>query len=94
MGYTKSMSKETLVFVIGFLVLVNPFLGLPREYKEWVLIGCGILLMIVGYLLRRYAFLKSIEHESGERRSDVFVEGGVARQSVTESPQKDTGLSI
>ncbi len=68
------MSKETFVFIIGFLVFFSPFLGLPREYKEWLLIGCGVILMAIGYRLRRNAFLQSLEHESGERRGDVFSE--------------------
>jgi hypothetical protein len=70
------MSKETFVFLMGFLVFFSSFLGLPREYKEWLLIACGALLMAVGYRLRRNAFLRSLENESGERRGDVFVESG------------------
>jgi len=70
------MSKETFVFVLGFLVFFSSFLGLPREYKEWLLIACGVLLMMIGYSLRRSAFLRSLEHESGERRGDVFIESG------------------
>jgi len=71
------MSKESFVFLIGALVFFSPFLGLPGEYKTRLLIGCGVLLMIIGYSLRRSAFLKSLEHESGERRGDAFVEGGM-----------------
>ena len=72
--YTLAMSKETFVFVVGVTVFFNPFLGLPREYKEWILILCGLLLMIVGYRLRHSVFLRSIEHSDGERRGDAFVE--------------------
>ncbi len=68
------MSKETLVFVIGFFVLISPFLGIPRTYREWLLVILGGILMIVGYQLRRFAFLRSIEGVSGERRTNVFVE--------------------
>lgn len=71
------MSKESFVFVLGALVFFSPYLGIPSEYKEWVSIVCGVLLMMLGYRLRRSAFLKSLEHESGERRSDAFVEGGI-----------------
>lgn len=68
------MSKETAVFVLGFVTFFVPYLGLPLEYKKWILIVVGALLMVIGYTLRRQAFLKSLEHESGERRADVFVE--------------------
>ncbi|MCF7815458.1 MAG: hypothetical protein K9M10_00385 [Candidatus Pacebacteria bacterium] len=68
------MSKESFVFVLGGIVFVTPFLGVPSDYKEWIFIVSGVLLMIAGYRLRRMAFLKSLEHESGERRGEVFVE--------------------
>ncbi len=77
------MSKETFVFIVGFFVFITSFLGIPREYKEWIFIGSGILLMIVGYQLRRAAFLKSLELESGERTSDVFTESPVVSVQET-----------
>lgn len=68
------MSRESFVFLLGFVVFFVPYLGIPREWKEWILIGVGVLLMFVGYKLRRAAFLRSIMHESGEHRSEAFVE--------------------
>lgn len=50
------------------------FLGIPRDWKEYIFIGTGIMLMILGFHLRRTAFLRSIEDGSGERRSEAFVE--------------------
>jgi hypothetical protein len=95
------MSKETLVFVIGFLVLVSPFLGVPRNYKDWICIISGGMLMIIGYLLRRYAFLKSIEQAGGERRADAFVENTMpsavqATSKLTSKipSQKDSSLEV
>jgi hypothetical protein len=74
------MSKESLVFILGVVVFFAPFAGLPSQYKEWLFIACGVLLIITGYRLRRRAFLKSLEHESGERRGDAFVESGAGNQ--------------
>jgi uncharacterized membrane protein len=68
------MSRESLIFLLGFVVFFTPFLGIPREWKEWVFIGAGVLLMFFGYKLRRAAFLRSITNEGGEQRSDAFVE--------------------
>jgi hypothetical protein len=68
------MSKETAVFVLGIVVFFTPFLGLPTEYKEWIFIVSGLLLIGIGYRLRRRAFLLSIESENGERRGEMFVE--------------------
>ncbi len=72
------MSKETFVFILGIIVFFTPFLGLPGEYKEWILIVSGILLIVTGYRLRRAMFLRSLEHHSGERRGDAFVESVMA----------------
>lgn len=68
------MSRETLIFVIGFLLIVIPFLGIPIVWKEYVLAGLGVLVFILGYQLRRSAYARSIERESGERVGDAFVE--------------------
>ncbi|HEX4799360.1 MAG TPA: hypothetical protein VFV22_02375 [Candidatus Paceibacterota bacterium] len=69
------MSKETLVFVLGFIVCFSPFIGISRDHKEWLLIGIGTILMMVGYRLRRLSFLRSLDERGvGERRADVFVE--------------------
>lgn len=68
------MSRESFVFILGFLVFFTTFLGIPDAWKEWMFIGAGIILMFLGYKLRRAAFLRSITHESGEHRSEAFVE--------------------
>ncbi len=68
------MSKETLVFVIGCIVFLTPFLGVPGDYKKWLLITFGILLMMIGYSQRRQAFLSSFHLGEGERKADAFVE--------------------
>ncbi len=72
--YTVRMSKESLVFFVGLVVFVTSFLGIPNDWKEAVFVVTGILLMFVGYLLRRGAFLRSIDVGNGERRSDAFEE--------------------
>jgi hypothetical protein len=73
------------------VVFFTSFLGVPHEYKEWILIVAGILLMGIGYLLRRNAFLKSIEDAaSGERRADAFVESGIITHTITPAQKDDT----
>ncbi len=77
------MSKETLVFVLGVLIFFVPFLGFPGEWKEWFLMGAGVLLMGSGYSLRRKAFFQSLEQENGGRHSDVFVESQMSASVKT-----------
>lgn len=77
------MSKETLVCIFGFLIFMSPFIGVPREYKEWFLMGIGIVLIIIGYRLRHHMFLRSLEDETGERRTDMFVESITTTNEMT-----------
>ena len=68
------MSKEMLVFIIGFALTVIPFLGIPESWRQMMVVGCGALLVLLGYLLRRAAFFRRIDRGAGERGIDAFVE--------------------
>ena len=70
------MSRESIIFVVGVLVILLPHLGVPDNWKAYIFTGLGVLLMILGYSLRRTAYLRSLEHKEGERRADSFVEHG------------------
>lgn len=78
------MSKETAIFLLGMVVFFNSFLGIPTEYKEWILIIVGLLIIVIGYRLRREAFLQSIESESGERADEMFVENNASEKGGEE----------
>lgn len=68
------MTKETIVFSLGVLLLIVPQIGIPEGWKVWLYTGAGIVLIIVGYSLRRAAYLRSIDQGNGERRTDSYVE--------------------
>ena len=68
------MSRESLVFLTGFIVFIAAFAGFPREWEQIVFVVSGIVLMMVGYSLRRTAFFRSIEGGHGEHMSDSFTE--------------------
>ena len=78
------MSKETSVFLLGIIIFFTGFSGLPSEYKEWIFIVSGVLLVVIGYRLRRQAFLKSIEHDGGEKKSEMFAESEQIEEEVLE----------
>ena len=52
------MSRESLVFLLGLGVFLTPFLGLPTDWKDYLIIGMGIILIVIGYSLRRSVYLK------------------------------------
>lgn len=68
------MSKETLVFLFGIMLTVIPFLGVPELWRQYAVSGIGVLLILIGYALRRAAFLATIDQGNGERGNDSFVE--------------------
>lgn len=68
------MPRESLVLLLGVVVLATQYLGIPEDWKQWVFVVSGVLLIAVGYSLRRSAFFRSIEVAPGERRGEAFVE--------------------
>lgn len=79
------MSRESSVFLLGMLVFLTPFLGVPNDWKEKVFIVSGAFLMVLGYSLRRTAFLHSIDGGNGERKTDTFVESHRVRENPMET---------
>lgn len=68
------MTKETLVFFSGIFLTLVPFLGLPEAWRQYAVATVGIILIIVGYILRRVVYLARIDKGNGERGTDSFVE--------------------
>lgn len=68
------MKRESLVFLLGAIVASVPFLGIPNDMRRIMLVVAGAFLIVLGYQLRRLAFLRSIAQENGERKTDVYVE--------------------
>ena len=59
--YTRVMFRQSLVLLLGLGVFFTPFLGLPTDWKDYLIIGMGVILIVVGYSLRRGAYLKRSE---------------------------------
>ena len=76
------MSRESMIIVIGLAVVFVPSLGIPSEWRQYILLGSGVLLLLLGYSLRRAAFLRTIDYGNGERGTDTFVESTGKRPSV------------
>jgi cbb3-type cytochrome oxidase subunit 3 len=69
------MSKEMTIIVLGFWVAVVPYLGIPSSWRVMLLVLTGILLAIVGFLLRGESLSRNkgsshhpfVENDSAER---------------------------
>jgi hypothetical protein len=46
------MKKETLLIVLGILIFLVPFLGIPGDWKKYALIVLGSLIALIGVLMR------------------------------------------
>lgn len=68
------MSRESIIFFIGILLIIVQYLGVPEDWKTVFYIAAGVIAMVLGYSLRRDAYLRSIEHQTGERRAESYVE--------------------
>lgn len=68
------MSRESIVFLLGIILFISPYLGVPMQWKVWLYTGAGLILIWCGYSLRRTAYLRSLERANGERTADSFAE--------------------
>ncbi len=68
------MSRESLVILFGLLVFLTPLMGIPPAWKDYLLLGVGTLLIIVGFSLRRSAYYHKINKGNGEIGTDSFLE--------------------
>ena len=68
------MSKETLILIAGILLMVVPFLGVPEVWRQYSILGIGFVLILIGYSLRRKAYLSRLDKGNGDRGNDSFVE--------------------
>ena len=68
------MTKGILVFFIGIILIILPYLGIPAIWKEYLSVTIGIFLLIFGYGLRRAQYLAEIDQGNGERKGETFVE--------------------
>lgn len=71
------MSRESLVFLFGLIIFITPLLGVPPEWKEYLMLAVGSLLVVIGFSLRRSAYHHKIDRGNGEIGTDSFVESVV-----------------
>jgi hypothetical protein len=49
-------------------------MGVPPEWKEYLMLAVGALLVVIGFSLRRSAYHHKIDRGNGEIGTDSFVE--------------------
>ncbi|MFN3188096.1 MAG: hypothetical protein ACK42D_00920 [Candidatus Paceibacteria bacterium] len=54
--------------------MLIPSLGIPLLWKQYILFGMGALLLLIGYIVRRADYFRTLENEGGVRSDETFVE--------------------
>lgn len=60
------MKREHVLIVLGVLVAISPYLGVPLSILGFILPVLGLLVIIVGVMIRRTNQL-SLRHAASER---------------------------
>jgi hypothetical protein len=72
------MIKITSITAIGILMLLisSPFIAIPRDWKNYVFIACGVAIIILSVLIRKelHKVLKVIHGDTPEIIKDTYVE--------------------
>jgi hypothetical protein len=89
------MSKEMLVIALGvWIILVRTFLGVPGEWQTLIFIATGVVLVIIGFLLRGEALGRSSSRaRQGRGSAYTFVENSPATSAAHEEKQGITSLN-
>ena len=64
------MSKEMTLVVLGVLVAVAPYLGIPGTWRTLLLVILGCAIALIGFLLRGEALSRGMDGSE----SDPFIE--------------------
>lgn len=69
------MSKNTAIIILGFLVAITPFLGLPGSWKTGIFVLTGFIIVCIAFL-QKGGKLSDIESwlVSKKKETDVFAQ--------------------
>lgn len=56
------------------LLIIVPHLGVPENWIQYTISSVGFILMVIGYVLRRQLYMRSIDKGNGERGDDTYIE--------------------
>lgn len=69
------MSKAGLIALLGALIALMPFLGIPTGAKVTLTVAFGVVVLALGFLVReeRRWLLRAL---SGDHQTDAYTENG------------------
>lgn len=60
------MSRESLLIIVGLLLMLSPFVGLPLALLMWFYLAVGLAVALVGASLRLRRKRKQLVHEASQ----------------------------
>ena len=84
------MKKDLSIIILGLVVVITPFLGIPTSWKNVVFVVIGLTISVFAYLLQKD--MNNDGHARVEKRTEIFVENGVRKsdslvKTENEEPQ-------
>ena len=71
------MKKISTITSLGFLILLvsSPFISISRDWKDYILMFSGVLIVILSFLIRQELYkVIRIFHGVEEVKKDTYVE--------------------
>ena len=66
------MKRENVLIVLGVLIAVSPYIGIPLSILRFVLLALGMLVIGIGLMMRRTDQL-SLRHAASERAVPIHA---------------------
>lgn len=60
------MSRESMLIIVGVLLMLSPFVGLPLAILMWFYLAGGLLVALIGVSLRLRRKRRQLVHESSQ----------------------------
>lgn len=72
------MSKNKIVFTIGFILLLMPFLGFPTSWENFISFAGGLSLIVLSFSVaaKRRAAVRRTKRNRKSDKAEFFVDGG------------------
>ena len=88
------MSKEMLVIALGaWIIVVRLLLGIPGSWQTVLFVLSGVVLVVIGFLLRGEAISRQSAPRATGNRSYSFVENAPEPATTHEQSQGITSLN-
>lgn len=87
------MSKEMMVIALGlWIIVVRTLLGLPGSWQTVLFVLTGVLLAVIGFLLRGEALSRAASHRARHSESAAypFVDNAASAPAAGRTPMGET----